>query len=56
MANKRVLMKIYDGEWQFWAYILWLNCLVVFFSMGVHRHGEIGGVWGGGGGERSDDL
>ena len=35
MANKRVLMKIDDGEWQFWADIVWLNCLVVFFSMGV---------------------
>ena len=31
MANKIVLMKIDDGEWQFWTDIVWLNCLVEFF-------------------------
>ena len=36
MANKRVLIKTDDGEWQFWADIVWLNCLVVYISMGVY--------------------
>ena len=31
MANKRVLTKVYDGEWQFCADMVWLNCLVDFF-------------------------
>ena len=29
-------MKIDNGEWQFWADIVWLNCLVVYLSMGVY--------------------
>ena len=36
MASNRVLMKTNDGEWQLWADIVWINCLVVYFSMGVY--------------------
>ena len=36
MTNKRVWMKVGDSEWQFWAEIVWLNCLVVYLSMGVY--------------------
>ena len=40
MINKRVLMKIDDGEWQFWADIVWLNCLVVFLhsTCNINEH------------------